>query len=172
MVFDGITMAEKFQLEKGFKDNLINMIEIQKKINKIEDLKLLRINAIYKKFIDESSLDAKFKNTALKFLEEIEDKNNLCHLDYHPLNIMYSNNKYIVIDWCNAKLGNPIYDYARTYIILFEFALRLSKTYLSLIEKDSSIDTKDLNKAIYISVLLRYRETKNDKLLKLLKSLN
>lgn len=86
---DGITMAEKFNIDKDFKDNLINMIDIQKKINKIENLELLRINDMYKKFIDESTLDDNYKDTALNYLNEIEDKNNLCHLDFHPLNINY-----------------------------------------------------------------------------------
>jgi aminoglycoside phosphotransferase (APT) family kinase protein len=43
----------------------------------------------------------------------------LLHLDYHPLNVM-SDGRAItgVIDWTNARAGDPRADFARTYTIL------------------------------------------------------
>ncbi len=43
----------------------------------------------------------------------------LLHLDYHPLNVM-SDGRTItgVIDWTNARAGDPRADFARTYTIL------------------------------------------------------
>lgn len=168
---DGITMAEKMRKAKGFKDELIDIINIQKQITNINNLRLLTINNCYKDYINNSMLNEDYKKTALTYLNSIEEKNNLCHLDFHMLNIMCSNKDYIIIDWPNAKNGNPIHDYARTYIIMYEHAFRLSKTYLSLIEKDSEIDTHDLNKAIYIAALIRYNESKNEKLIDLLENI-
>jgi aminoglycoside phosphotransferase (APT) family kinase protein len=46
-------------------------------------------------------------------------KTALLHLDYHPLNVMV-HGSYIsgVLDWTNARAGDPRADFARTYAIL------------------------------------------------------
>lgn len=46
-------------------------------------------------------------------------KTKLIHLDYHPLNVM-ADGEHIsgVIDWTNARAGDPRADFARTYAIL------------------------------------------------------
>ena len=57
-------------------------------------------------------------------------KSCICHLDMHFLNIMIPANtpliadkiNYTIIDWMNARLAPPVFDYARTYVILEEFA--------------------------------------------------
>jgi len=46
-------------------------------------------------------------------------KNRLLHLDYHPLNVMADNGQISgVLDWANARAGDPRADFARTYAIL------------------------------------------------------
>ncbi len=46
-------------------------------------------------------------------------KNRLLHLDYHPLNVMADGGKISgVLDWANARAGDPRADFARTYAIL------------------------------------------------------
>lgn len=43
----------------------------------------------------------------------------LIHLDYHPLNVMVDGGQISgVIDWTNARAGDPRADFARTYAIL------------------------------------------------------
>ncbi|HEX2620844.1 MAG TPA: aminoglycoside phosphotransferase family protein [Phototrophicaceae bacterium] len=44
----------------------------------------------------------------------------LLHLDYHPLNVMVVDGSQIsgVLDWANARMGDPRADFARTYTIL------------------------------------------------------
>jgi aminoglycoside phosphotransferase (APT) family kinase protein len=43
----------------------------------------------------------------------------LLHLDYHSLNVMVQGNQISgVLDWANAKAGDPRADFARTYTIL------------------------------------------------------
>lgn len=44
---------------------------------------------------------------------------SLLHLDYHPLNVLASGNEITaVLDWANARAGDPRADLARTYTIL------------------------------------------------------
>ena len=43
----------------------------------------------------------------------------LLHLDYHPLNVMVNGGQVSgVLDWANARAGDPRADFARTYSIL------------------------------------------------------
>ncbi len=46
-------------------------------------------------------------------------KTMLLHLDYHPLNVMADGGQIsAVLDWANARAGDPRADFARTYSIL------------------------------------------------------
>ena len=46
-------------------------------------------------------------------------KNQLLHLDYHPLNVMVMDAQISgVLDWANARAGDPRADFARTFAIL------------------------------------------------------
>lgn len=54
----------------------------------------------------------------LNLLDSIPIKNVLCHGDFQPLNIMGNFNKYVVIDWNGACLGNPILDVAWSFMTL------------------------------------------------------
>src|SRR6478672_1831381 len=40
------------------------------------------------------------------------------HLDLHPLNVIMSPNGPVVIDWPNARRGDPILDVAVTYALI------------------------------------------------------
>ncbi len=53
-------------------------------------------------------------------LRALPDKRTaLLHLDYHPLNVMTDGQQITaVLDWANARLGDPRADFARTYTIL------------------------------------------------------
>ena len=57
-------------------------------------------------------------------IERISAKSGecLCHLDMHFLNIMIPKDKngFKIIDWMNARIAPPVFDYARTYVILKE----------------------------------------------------
>lgn len=99
---------------------------------------------------------------------EIEDKNVLCHLDYHFLNLMFAKDEYYIIDWINAKLGNPIYDFARTYVILYQYANRASKKYLTMVKKLKSFSILELQKAIYVMAVHRLTEECDDKVRQLI----
>jgi len=42
----------------------------------------------------------------------------LLHLDLHPLNVLLSSRGPVVIDWTNARRGNPPVDVAATWVLL------------------------------------------------------
>jgi len=51
-------------------------------------------------------------------LVELDDRSRgVCHFDFHPLNVMASNSKWVVIDWLTASAGPPVADLARTLVL-------------------------------------------------------
>ena len=168
---NGMTLADRMVKEK-YKNGVKDIIELQKKVHIFTGLDLPTFKPLAIRAVNSLQIDQQKKGRALKFLDDIPDKNSLLHLDFHFLNIMYAKEKYYIIDWVNARIGNPIYDFARSYVILNEFVFRISRKYLSLIIKDKDIDTTNLRKAIYIMALLRLRENRHEKTLGLIESLD
>jgi aminoglycoside phosphotransferase (APT) family kinase protein len=50
-------------------------------------------------------------------LPAVGDTNRLLHLDLHPLNVILSPTGPVVIDWTNARRGDPTFDVAVTWVI-------------------------------------------------------
>ena len=56
---------------------------------------------------------------AARLRETAPREDPLVHLDYHPLNVMTDGERVTgVLDWTNARAGDPRADYARTLTIL------------------------------------------------------
>ncbi len=164
---NGITLADRVVKEK-YKNGIEDLLFVQLKIheNRNVDLPKLKPNLInhFNKYDGEQVQ----KELAIQYIMEIEDKDNLCHLDFHYLNLMYAENEYFIIDWINAKLGNPVFDFARTYVILYQHANRASKKYLTLVKKLKAFSLKELQKAIYVMAVHRLAEDSSDKVKRLI----
>lgn len=53
-----------------------------------------------------------------RYLEQLPKGKKLCHMDYHPGNIMMRDEKPIIIDWMTACTGDSSADVARTVLLL------------------------------------------------------
>lgn len=168
---EGISLADRMRKEK-YKDGVDDLFHLFKEVHAIREIELPKLNPYLVREISEMTYDEKLQADALQYISEIPDDQVLCHLDFHFLNIMYSNNQYTIIDWVNAKLGNSIYDFARSYVILHEFTFRLSKKFLSRVQKEYSFDPTDLTKAILVMALHRLTETDSDKVKALIHELS
>jgi aminoglycoside phosphotransferase (APT) family kinase protein len=51
-------------------------------------------------------------------LARLPDGEALCHGDFHPGQLMLSNDESVAFDWPGAKRGDPLFDYARTRVLL------------------------------------------------------
>ena len=63
-------------------------------------------------------LTAEAKETALRLLRDLPDGDAICHGDLHLNNVMMSSTGMVVIDWDNARRGNPLADVARSVLLL------------------------------------------------------
>jgi aminoglycoside phosphotransferase (APT) family kinase protein len=55
---------------------------------------------------------------ALGVLAGLPDGDRLCHGDFHPGNILLAVDEPVLIDWTNARRGDPMADVARTRMML------------------------------------------------------
>jgi hypothetical protein len=168
----GISLADKIRQEKykhGLEDlfSLILTVHEKRDLEKI-NLELPRLNPFLLQEISKLDIDTIQKDLAVKYIAEITDQDVLCHLDLHFLNVMCADSSYYIIDWVNAKIGNPIYDFARTYVILYEFANRMSKKYLDMVKSQCGFDLSELNKAIYVMAVHRLTEDSSEKIKQLI----
>ncbi|MDF2907439.1 MAG: hypothetical protein K0R34_2760 [Herbinix sp.] len=69
------------------------------------------------------ALSDNMKQTILRRLDQLPEGDILCHGDFHPGNIIKSNEDYIVLDWMTAAVGSPGMDVARTALLLKDAAL-------------------------------------------------
>lgn len=58
------------------------------------------------------------REVVLNMLEELPEGNQLCHGDFHPDNILLTENGPVIIDWIDATNGNPLADVARSSILM------------------------------------------------------
>jgi aminoglycoside phosphotransferase (APT) family kinase protein len=53
-----------------------------------------------------------------RILAHLPDGGALCHGDFHPGQLMFSGDQSAALDWSGAKRGDPLFDYARTRVLL------------------------------------------------------
>ncbi|MCK0471055.1 phosphotransferase [Halalkalibacter sp. APA_J-10(15)] len=67
------------------------------------------------------------KNAVIALLNDLPVKNQVCHGDPNPNNILIHNEKPVLIDWSNAARGNPEVDIAE-YVLMIRYAVLPSDT--------------------------------------------
>lgn len=95
----------------------------------------------------------------------VKMENRICHLDLHLLNIMIPDNEgdYIIIDWMNARLAPPVFDYARTYVIFEEFSETALDIYVKKVLPQMwamGVSENDFYDAVKVCRIVRQQEKK------------
>lgn len=128
---DGKTMMEILSSKpwEVFKQAKL-MAELHKSIQINVDFKLPRYKDNLTYDISRTTLLSEDIKTNLSwYIQGLPDDNILCHGDFHPDNIIITEDKPIIIDWMTASKGSSLADIARTSII-FKYADVPVKTYL------------------------------------------
>lgn len=58
------------------------------------------------------------KKKIIDYLDKLSEEKMLCHGDFHPDNIIVSEDRDVIIDWMTGTMGTPAADVARTSILL------------------------------------------------------
>lgn len=71
------------------------------------------------KKIAETDFDATLRYDLYSRLEEMPKHSKVCHGDFHPANIIITDDAPYIIDWAHATQGNASADVARTYLLFW-----------------------------------------------------
>jgi len=156
-LIDGVLFADRIRIEK-YKNWLEDFTDLQCQIYQQRNINLMDAHEVFYRTINESNLDYRLKSNALTALESIPKGSALCHFDFHPLNIMFKDDKYYIIDWINAKLSNPVMDIANTYIIFREHLQRQSQKYLNMMAKKTGLLVSDIIQALPVMASMKLLE--------------
>lgn len=96
------------------------LLDLQERIlaaGPIEDLP--GIDARLHRKIDEAvQLQEDDRAAAHRLLAELPTGSALCHGDMHPANVLGSSRGWVVVDWFDAGIGDPLADYARSALLM------------------------------------------------------
>lgn len=109
----------------------------------------------------------------LEKIYKLSDGNTLCHGDFHPGNILITDEKTIVIDFMNICHGHYLYDIARTvYLVEYtpvpagmknkEELLYLKKLLTDLYLKQMNVNREMIQDYLMIIALVRKGECPNE----------
>jgi serine/threonine protein kinase len=73
-------------------------------------------------------LTAEERTKILYRLSTLTDGASICHGDFHPDNIIMAKDRPVTVDWITARIGNPVADVARTWLLLNMGTLPENKT--------------------------------------------
>jgi thiamine kinase-like enzyme len=75
-------------------------------------------------------LDERRRQGLLSGIADLPDGNRLCHGDFHPMNILGEISHPVIIDWLDARRGDPAADVCRSYLLLMLHAAEIAPAYL------------------------------------------
>ncbi|MDO5521410.1 MAG: phosphotransferase [bacterium] len=157
---DGEEMVEEMKRDRTNPIYLEQFMKLFQKIHSYHGLNLVKLKESMPVDIGKVNIEERRKKLALQYFDEFPDQDTLCHLDFHFLNVLFEkkHSQYYIIDWITAKIGNPIFDYARTYVICYEYVRSYSSIYLEQVNKLCGYKKEELSKAIYIMAIQRLNE--------------
>lgn len=117
---EGATMM-KLMRKNIFQSNgyARELASLQVNLHKKSAGNLPDIKKVYERRINSiDSLTQEKKQKILDVLSSLPDGSSICHMDFHPDNIIKSKNGYYIIDWTNAARGCAEADIAITSLAL------------------------------------------------------
>lgn len=95
------------------------MAQLHAEIHNYSSNTLPTQNKRLKDAIQDSANELKDKTEIiLSYLDQLPSRENVCHGDFHPDNILVTDKQWIAIDWTNAYSGHPLSDVVRTCLML------------------------------------------------------
>ena len=104
------------------------------------------------------NLDEKQKENILKKLDSIKFEPRLCHGDFHPYNLMLSNDNVKIIDWVDASLGDIRADVFRTYLLYAQASVELAEMYLHIYCRNTDLSRNEIFQWAPIIIAARFSE--------------
>lgn len=162
---DGKTLLHSGMSAEERKAAIQTLVKLQCAVHKVnasglpEQTNRLALRIKHTQHLDESD-----KDRLQEILRQLDtDAENLCHGDFHPLNILYDGSKYWIIDWVDATAGNPLADACRTYLIFKQHMMRSAGIYLRAFCKETNTKPEDVLAWLPVVAAGRLDENMDDK---------
>ncbi len=159
----GYTISELLKNNPEATDEYLNLfVDIQLIILSNEVPLLNRIKEKFtRKLENATNIDENTKYELLQRLQGMKNHNKLCHGDFHPSNVIVTEDESIyVIDWAHVTQGNASADAARTYLLFsIDKKEELAEKYLNLFAEKSGIEKSHIQR--WIPIVAATQMTKN-----------
>lgn len=116
-------------------------------------------------------LDENQKENILNKLYSIKFESRLCHGDFHPFNLILSNDNVKIIDWVDASSGDIRADVFRTYLLYAQASMELAEMYLQIYCRNTSLSRNEIFQWAPIIIAARLTENVPVKNIELLNEL-
>ena len=94
----------------GFQHALIGRAEAPSELPPLRE--------VLRRRVEHADVREQARSRALGNLDGLPDGDRVCHGDFHPGNLIWSDAGPVVIDWSNASRGDPSADHARSLLLL------------------------------------------------------
>lgn len=129
-------------------EHYINIcVNVQKNIHAVEiDTELLEpmSKKLHHQIEWVDHLNQTQKNTLLSRLDKMTYKPRLCHGDFHPFNLIMSDDKVYIIDWVDSSSGDIRADVYRTYLLFSQKSVHLADMYLDIYCNNSGLSRNEI----------------------------
>lgn len=160
---EGYTISELLKNNPEAEDEYLNLfVDIQLIILSNEVPLLNRIKEKFtRKLENATNIDENTKYELLQRLQGMKNHNKLCHGDFHPSNVIVTEDQSIyVIDWAHVTQGNASADAARTYLLFsIDKKESLAEKYINLFAEKSGIPKAHIQR--WIPIVAATQMTKN-----------
>jgi tRNA A-37 threonylcarbamoyl transferase component Bud32 len=120
-------------------------VDLQQKIHMVVADSLEPMTEKLRRQIESAhNLDKKHKSSLIQKLDLMTFEKRLCHGDYHPFNLIMTDNKVTIIDWVDSSEGDIRADVYRTYLLYSQFSVELAEIYLRLYCKKSGLSKDEV----------------------------
>lgn len=161
---EGYTISELLKNNPEAEDEYLNLfVDIQLIILSNEVPLLNRIKEKFtRKLENATNIDENTKYELLQRLQGMKNHNKLCHGDFHPSNVIVTEDQSIyVIDWAHVTQGNASADAARTYLLFsIDKKESLAEKYINLFAEKSGIEKSHIQR--WIPIVAATQMTKNN----------
>lgn len=131
-------------LADGGQSLLDEIIQLQVSVNTTECFLPVRTeDRIKSKILDNNVLDSNAKSKLIRITDSLNNDCYLCHGDFHPQNIIKTENGFAIIDWIDATIGDSLADGCRSYLLYLLYYKDAADYYLKSYCKYRNIKVDD-----------------------------
>ncbi|MFD3449906.1 aminoglycoside phosphotransferase family protein [Microbacteriaceae bacterium 4G12] len=145
---EGKTVGDLLVNNMELAEHYINIcVDVQQKMHAVvvnSDSLESMSEKLHRQIQSAQHLNEKQKEALLKKLGAISFEPRLCHGDFHPFNLIMSNDSVKIIDWVDSSSGDIRADVYRTYLLYAQSSVELAELYLHIYCKNTGLSRDDI----------------------------